>query len=165
MAPHWPKPWTLSPRLLRLLQTVFVVNPKPRSLQGAFAEVCNLKKGFLARYILMRSISGVLGLAWIIGFAIYFRKRYKRKLRNEGKLPPLESKKVKEESQEKIVIPPDPAILFGRRAEEHYPRSERAEAPSATSLPPDKSPDGPSNESLNQYTSARPANSVNRNEE
>ncbi|KAJ4483181.1 hypothetical protein J3R30DRAFT_1740954 [Lentinula aciculospora] len=78
---------------------------------------------------------GVLGLAWIIGFAIYFRKRYKRKLRNQGKLPPLEMKKSKEEPQEKIVIPPDPAILINHHPGEHYSRMDKTDAKSS---PPDE---------------------------
>ncbi|KAJ3989838.1 hypothetical protein F5890DRAFT_1582397 [Lentinula detonsa] len=70
---------------------------------------------------------GVLGLAWIIGFAIYFRKRYKRKLRNQGKLPPLKVKKSKDEPREKIVIPPDPAVLIGHQPGDDVDRNNELE--------------------------------------
>ncbi|THU95387.1 hypothetical protein K435DRAFT_798179 [Dendrothele bispora CBS 962.96] len=57
---------------------------------------------------------GVMGLAWIIGFVIYFRKRIRRKRRDRallaaGKLPTEKNK----DPEEKIVIPPDPAVLMG----------------------------------------------------
>lgn len=59
---------------------------------------------------------GILFLAWAIGFTVYFRKRYNRKKRNrliaEGKATPRE--KDLEVPKEKIVIPPDPAVLLGR---------------------------------------------------
>ncbi|KAH9485093.1 hypothetical protein JR316_0002000 [Psilocybe cubensis] len=59
---------------------------------------------------------GVLFLAWVIGFAIYFRKRINRKKRNrliaQGKATPRE--KDLDIPTEKIVIPPDPAVLLGR---------------------------------------------------
>lgn len=60
---------------------------------------------------------GLMVLAWVIGFAIYFRKRYNRKKRNrliaEGKAVPRE--KDLQPLQEKVVIPPDPAVLLGQR--------------------------------------------------
>lgn len=59
---------------------------------------------------------GVLLLAWVIGFIIYFRKRSNRKKRNrliaEGKATPRA--KDLEAVKEKIVIPPDPAVLLGQ---------------------------------------------------
>ncbi|KXN91000.1 5',5'''-P-1,P-4-tetraphosphate phosphorylase 2 [Leucoagaricus sp. SymC.cos] len=60
---------------------------------------------------------GVLFLAWTIGFSIYFRKRYQRKQLKRAAaaigMPPPE---VKSRPQmEKIVIPPDPAVLLGQR--------------------------------------------------
>jgi len=63
---------------------------------------------------------GLMAIAWIIGFGIYFRKRYMRKLRNRGKLPPRDEKKSKEKPEETIVIPQDPAILIGHRPGERY---------------------------------------------
>ncbi|KAG6903060.1 hypothetical protein C0995_006247 [Termitomyces sp. Mi166 len=61
---------------------------------------------------------GVMGVAWIIGFAIYFRKRYKRKMLKrkivEGKaIQKVKSTKILDE---RVIVPPDPAILLG-----HYP--------------------------------------------
>ncbi|KAJ7597549.1 hypothetical protein C8J56DRAFT_920347 [Mycena floridula] len=61
----------------------------------------------------------VMGLAWIIGFAIYFTKRYQRKKRKrlaeaEGKASEEAAKKAKSDRpEEKIIIPPDPAVLSG----------------------------------------------------
>jgi hypothetical protein len=56
-------------------------------------------------------------IAWTIGFAVYFRKRYNRKKRKrlieEGKAQPRE--KDLKVLQEKVVIPPDPAVLLGHR--------------------------------------------------
>ncbi|KAJ3724841.1 hypothetical protein C8R42DRAFT_462238 [Lentinula raphanica] len=76
---------------------------------------------------------GVLGLAWIIGFAIYFRKRYKRKLRKRGKIPPLNVEQPKEEPPEKIVMPPDPALLTGHRPREPHSGVDKAEITNASS--------------------------------
>jgi len=56
-------------------------------------------------------------IIWIIGFAVYFRKRARRKQRNRliaaGKAQPRE--KDLEVPKEKIIIPPDPAVLLGHR--------------------------------------------------
>lgn len=56
-------------------------------------------------------------IIWIIGFAVYFRKRVKRKERNRliaaGRAQPRE--KDLEIPKERIVIPPDPAVLLGHR--------------------------------------------------
>jgi len=58
---------------------------------------------------------GFMGLAYLIGFTIYFVKRYKRKKLNRrikaGKAEP----KTLPVPKEKIVIPPDPAVLLGQR--------------------------------------------------
>ncbi|KAJ3514124.1 hypothetical protein NLJ89_g2560 [Agrocybe chaxingu] len=74
---------------------------------------------------------GVMILAWMIGFAIYFRKRYRRKLRNrliaEGKAAPRE--KDLKMLQDKVLIPPDPAVLLGHRkpGEMVYPEREHSQ--------------------------------------
>jgi hypothetical protein len=78
---------------------------------------------------------GVLILAWIIGFSIYFRKRWKRKQLNRAAaaigMPPPE---VKSRPQtEKVVIPPDPAVLLSQRqpgyvfAETEYTHAQSSE--------------------------------------
>jgi hypothetical protein len=58
-------------------------------------------------------IGGIMGIAYIIGFTIYFVKRCKRKRLHRrieaGKAEPKEQPKPKE----KFVIPPDPAVLLG----------------------------------------------------
>ncbi|KAG2016124.1 hypothetical protein CC2G_009325 [Coprinopsis cinerea AmutBmut pab1-1] len=58
-----------------------------------------------------------LFLAWVIGFAIYFRKRYNRKKRKrlaeEGKCDPPPEKLNPNASTERFIIPPDPAVLMG----------------------------------------------------
>ncbi|KIK67164.1 hypothetical protein GYMLUDRAFT_257096 [Collybiopsis luxurians FD-317 M1] len=77
---------------------------------------------------------GVVCLAWLIGFAIYFRKRYKRKLRNQGKLPAREKKSI-ESNTERIIIPPDPAILMGYQPGERYVRGELQSSNQATVSP------------------------------
>ncbi|KAF8894085.1 hypothetical protein BD779DRAFT_1669574 [Infundibulicybe gibba] len=82
------------------------------------SEAASLKGQKAKTPIIAGSIcGGVMGLAWIIGFAIYFTKRYRRKKLNRlvaaGKVPP--ETKEKKLPQEKIIIPPDPAILLGQR--------------------------------------------------
>lgn len=55
-----------------------------------------------------------MGIAWIIGFAIYFYKRRRRKkLEAAGLLGPDEYKQ--KEPPRRIIIPPDPAIIEGYR--------------------------------------------------
>ncbi|KAL0578296.1 hypothetical protein V5O48_003707 [Marasmius crinis-equi] len=68
--------------------------------------------------IIAGTICGVvLGLAWFIGLFIYIRKRIrhkkaKRAAEAEGK--DLEEKRTKSsEPQEKVIIPPDPAVVLG----------------------------------------------------
>lgn len=73
---------------------------------------------------------GIMLLAWTIGFVIYFRKRYNRKKRKrliaEGKAQPRE--KDLKMLQEKVVIPPDPAVLLGHRqpGEMAFPEREHS---------------------------------------
>ncbi|KAH6914357.1 hypothetical protein BKA70DRAFT_1421136 [Coprinopsis sp. MPI-PUGE-AT-0042] len=59
----------------------------------------------------------VLFVAWVVGFAIYFRKRYNRKQRKrlaeEGKCDPPPEKVNPNASTERFIIPPDPAVLMG----------------------------------------------------
>jgi len=75
---------------------------------------------------------GVIIIAWIIGFAVYFRKRYNRKKFKRAVvaagLPPPEVKSRPE--TEKVIIPPDPAVLLGRR-EAGYAFTELAHSPAA----------------------------------
>lgn len=67
----------------------------------------------------------LMGFAWLVGFTIYFRKRYKRKLRKRAiEAGKREAKKSKEEPQEKTIIPPDPALLMGYKAGERYVRGK-----------------------------------------
>jgi hypothetical protein len=60
---------------------------------------------------------GLLFISWTIGFIVYFRKRINRKKRKRliaaGKAQPRE--KDLKILQEKVVIPPDPAVLLGHR--------------------------------------------------
>ena len=59
----------------------------------------------------------VLFIAWVVGFAVYFRKRYNRKQRKraaeEGKCDPPPEKVNPNASTERFIIPPDPAVLMG----------------------------------------------------
>ncbi|KAG7446327.1 uncharacterized protein BT62DRAFT_112161 [Guyanagaster necrorhizus] len=74
---------------------------------------------------------GLMGLAWIIGFTIYFIKRSKRKKAKRaveaGLATPKKPKKPKE-PEEQIIIPPDPAVLIGiRKPGEHaFPEREKS---------------------------------------
>ncbi len=59
-----------------------------------------------------------MAIAWIIGFTVYFIKRSKRKKLKraveagiKAPKPPKEPKAV----EEPIIMPPDPAVLFGQR--------------------------------------------------
>ncbi|KAJ7079091.1 hypothetical protein B0H15DRAFT_859073 [Mycena belliarum] len=58
-------------------------------------------------------IGGIMGLAYIIGFTIYFVKRCKRKRLHRriaaGEAQPKEEPAPKE----RILVPPDPAVLLG----------------------------------------------------
>jgi len=69
-------------------------------------------------------------IAWIIGFAIYFRKRYNRKLRNRaiaaGEAEPRP--KDLEQPKEKVIIPPDPAVLLGQRQPGEHVFPERSKS-------------------------------------
>ncbi|KAK0455030.1 hypothetical protein EV421DRAFT_1760947 [Armillaria borealis] len=74
---------------------------------------------------------GLMGIAWIIGFTIYFIKRSKKKKAKRaveaGLAAPKVPKKPKE-PEEPIVIPPDPAVLIGiRKPGEHaFPEREKS---------------------------------------
>jgi len=58
-------------------------------------------------------IGSIMGVAYIIGFTIYFVKRCKRKrLKRRIEAGKAEPKAVPE-PKERIVIPPDPAVLLG----------------------------------------------------
>jgi hypothetical protein len=116
---------------------------------------------------------GVMLIAWIIGFGIYFRKRYNRKQRNrliaEGKAAPR--KKDLEIAREKVVIPPDPAILLGQRkpGEMAFPEREEKEGHhhlpwshhhhGLHAKPGDNSSPPPTNSSSPQYPESSPGKS------
>lgn len=85
-----------------------------------------------------------MGIAWIIGFSIYFTKRYKRKKLNRKVAAgtALPKKKPPKIPDQKIIIPPDPAILLGHRlpgesafqgdndaGDEHHSKSESKDLP------------------------------------
>ncbi|KAK7035450.1 hypothetical protein VNI00_011743 [Paramarasmius palmivorus] len=111
--------------------------------------------------IIAGSICGaVLGLAWIIGLFIYIRKRYRRKMRKRAALAAgqdpeqtvTKHKSKSAEPAEKVIIPPDPAVLLGhgRPGEHIYPESkgrpphnrtssEAAVSPPSTVYPPTSS--------------------------
>jgi len=71
-----------------------------------------------------------LFIAWTFGVIVYIRKRYNRKQRKrliaEGKAQPRE--KDLKILQEKVVIPPDPAVLLGHRkaGEMVFPEREQS---------------------------------------
>ncbi|KAF9529231.1 hypothetical protein CPB83DRAFT_812532 [Crepidotus variabilis] len=101
------------------------------------SEAASLKGKRALTPILAGSIcGGIMLLAWIIGFSVYFRKRYNRKKRNrliaQGKAQPRE--KDLKMLQEKVVIPPDPAVLLGQRqpGEMVFPEREQS---NTTKLP------------------------------
>lgn len=58
-----------------------------------------------------------MGIAWIIGFTIYFRKRYmRRKLKRKIAAGKATGKqKPSKIPEEKVIVPPDPAVLLGHR--------------------------------------------------
>ena len=53
-----------------------------------------------------------MAIAWIIGFSIYFTKRYRRRKHRKEPTSQATSPKANEET---VIIPPDPAILIGLR--------------------------------------------------
>ncbi|KAF9263371.1 hypothetical protein L218DRAFT_987737 [Marasmius fiardii PR-910] len=92
--------------------------------------------------IIAGSICGaVMGVAWLIGLFIYIRKRYKRKLKKraaeaEGKEPPVLKSKTPDPG-EKIIIPPDPAVILGHGRPGEYISPDSDPNQRATSyLPP-----------------------------
>jgi hypothetical protein len=76
-----------------------------------------LRKKPLTPIIAGSICGGLMLIIWIIGFAIYFRKRARRRERNRliaaGKAQPRE--KDLKILEQKVVIPPDPAVLLGHR--------------------------------------------------
>jgi len=87
------------------------------------SEAASLKGHKAKTPIIAGSVcGGLLGAAWIVGFIVYFIKKRKRKERNAkeaaGLVPP--KKKSSTKPAEKIIIPPDPAVILGhRRPGEH----------------------------------------------
>ncbi|KAF9478823.1 hypothetical protein BDN70DRAFT_727256 [Pholiota conissans] len=81
---------------------------------------------------------GGLFLLWAIGFAVYFRKRYRRKQRNRliaaGKAEPRP--KDMEPLKEKIIIPPDPAVLLGQHQPGETLFPERRKSKDSRHQPP-----------------------------
>ena len=69
-------------------------------------------------------------IAWTFGFIVYIRKRYNRRQRKrliaEGKAQPRE--KDLKILRDKVVIPPDPAVLLGHRkaGEMAFPEREQS---------------------------------------
>ncbi|KAF8650439.1 hypothetical protein AX16_005242 [Volvariella volvacea WC 439] len=59
---------------------------------------------------------GLLAIAWLIGFTIYFTKRYQRKRFKRqletGLINPGEGKGKGRETEKRFIIPPDPAITM-----------------------------------------------------
>ncbi|TFK23958.1 hypothetical protein FA15DRAFT_670049 [Coprinopsis marcescibilis] len=99
----------MPPRLVsRTLEARDVSASESASLQGQPA-----KTPIIAGAV----CGGVLFIAWVIGFAIYFRKRYNRKkqkrLAEQGKAEPPKEKLPPNASTERFIIPPDPAVLLG----------------------------------------------------
>ncbi|KAF5321578.1 hypothetical protein D9619_001546 [Psilocybe cf. subviscida] len=96
------------------------------------SEVASLGGKKALTPIIAGSICGaVIFLLWGIGFIVYFRKRWRRKQRNRlirlGKAEPRE--KDLEIAKEKIVIPPDPAVLLGQRqaGDNAFPERQKSE--------------------------------------
>ncbi|KAF9051107.1 hypothetical protein BDZ89DRAFT_1056980 [Hymenopellis radicata] len=60
---------------------------------------------------------GLMGIAYIIGFTVYFIKRSKRKKRKRAVEAGIKAPKPPKhpKAAEPIVMPPDPAVLFGQR--------------------------------------------------
>ncbi|KAK7005662.1 kinase domain-containing protein [Favolaschia claudopus] len=59
-------------------------------------------------------IGSIMGAAYVVGFSIYFWKRYKRKKLKRQIEAGTAQPKVRPEPKEKVVIPPDPAVLLGQ---------------------------------------------------
>ena len=55
-----------------------------------------------------------MGIAYIIGFTIYFVKRRRRRREKENNPVPT-SPPISPKTEETIIIPPDPAVLLGLR--------------------------------------------------
>jgi len=103
----------------------------PRAEPASSSEAAALGGKKALTPIIAGSVSGgVLFIIWVIGFAVYFRKRYRRKQRKRliaaGKAEPRQ--KDLELATEKIVIPPDPAVLLGQHqpGETLFPERRRS---------------------------------------
>ncbi|KAF5326467.1 hypothetical protein D9611_000347 [Ephemerocybe angulata] len=98
---------------------VFDTTPIERRTPVSSSEAASLGGKPAKTPIIAGSVcGGVLFIAWVIGFAVYFRKRQNRKKRKraaeEGLCdPPPEKLAPTRSTSERIVIPPDPAILLG----------------------------------------------------
>ncbi|TRM69500.1 hypothetical protein BD626DRAFT_13215 [Schizophyllum amplum] len=93
--------------------------PVARDYQPSGSTVPSLGGGDAKTPLIAGSVcGGLMAIAWIIGFTIYFRKRWKRKMRNRRRRAGLEvthSTHAEDAvAQEKVVIPPDPAVLLGK---------------------------------------------------
>ncbi|KAJ7593983.1 hypothetical protein C8J56DRAFT_853803 [Mycena floridula] len=75
--------------------------------------------------ILAGAICGsVMGFAWLVGFTIYFYKRWRHKKRKrEGLLVEKENVPIPGDA-EQIIIPPDPAVISGQRKPGEHAFSE-----------------------------------------
>lgn len=81
----------------------------------------------------------IMAIGYFIGFTVYFIKRIKRKNRKRaveaGRKKP-KPPKVSEKAAEPVVIPPDPAVLFGQRqAGEHAFPDKHKDSPKEDKLP------------------------------
>lgn len=81
----------------------------------------------------------VLFIAWAIGFAVYFRKRYNRKkakrLAEQG-MGEAPKEKIHPDAETEYIIPPDPAVLLGlaKPGEICIPTKSREATPSSTKV-------------------------------
>ncbi|KAF8197844.1 hypothetical protein BJ912DRAFT_1055534 [Pholiota molesta] len=109
----------------------------PRAANSSEAAALGGKKA-LTPIIAGSICGGGLFIIWVIGFAVYFRKRYRRKQRNRliaaGKAEPRP--KDLELAKEKIVIPPDPAVLLGQHQAGETLFPERRRSKDGRHLPP-----------------------------
>jgi hypothetical protein len=83
------------------------------------SEAASLKgKRAMTPLIAGSVIGGLMAIAWIVGFTLYFIKRSKHKKRKrliEAGLARPKPKKAHSLPEPKYIIPPDPAILLGQR--------------------------------------------------
>ncbi|KAF5380468.1 hypothetical protein D9615_004621 [Tricholomella constricta] len=93
-------------------------SPQPTPSYPAFAASSVAPRQKLKTPLIAGSVcGGVMGIVWIMGFTIYFRKRYKRKQRKRkiGDGNAMQDQKRSKLPEENVVVPPDPAILLGHR--------------------------------------------------